>query len=255
MVVGAGDLARHACQYLVDAGVARLVVTSRTFYNAATLATACGGTAVPYAELDRHLAAVDVVITATSCPTPILTEARIRPALNSAVAARRRNRGKAPLLLIDLSVPRNVEPSVGRIPGVSLFDIDSLAEIVSRNHCTRLAAVRACEAIILDEVRAFERWIEQARVAPVIDQIYRDVRELANVEVRRLFNRCQDLSPDQREEVAQLVDRLVGKLLHPCVAAIRQGSTEPATATLPKAFESLRISFSSRPNLEPALAH
>jgi glutamyl-tRNA reductase len=255
MVVGAGDMARHACQYLVDAGVARLVVTSRTFYNAATLATACGGTAVPYAELDRHLAAVDVVITATSCPTPILNEARIRPALNSAVAARTRNRGNAPLLLIDLSVPRNVEPSVGRIPGVSLFDIDSLAEIVSRNHCTRLAAVRACEAIILDEVRAFERWIEQARVAPVIDQIYRDVRELANVEVRRLFNRCQDLSPDQREEVAQLVDRLVGKLLHPCVAAIRQGSTEPATATLPKAFESLRISFSSRPNLEPALAH
>jgi glutamyl-tRNA reductase len=250
MVVGAGDMARHACQYLVDAGVARLVVTSRTLHNAATLATACAGTAVPYADLDRHLAAVDVVITATSCPTPILTEARIRPI----AAGSLERRGGAPLLLIDLSVPRNVEPAVARIPGVSLFDIDSLAEVVARNHCTRLAAVRACEAIIHDEVRAFERWIEQARVAPVIDQIYRDVRELANVEVRRLFNRCHDLSPAQRDEVAQLVDRLVGKLLHPCVAAIRQGSTEPATATLPRAFESLRLNFATRPVLEPALA-
>jgi glutamyl-tRNA reductase len=252
MVVGAGDMARHACEYLVDEGVDRLVVTSRTFKNASTLAAVCGGVAVPYAELDEHLAAVDVVITATACPTPILTDERVRR--TTADVSRR---GGAPLLLIDLSVPRNVEPAVARIPNVILLDIDSLADVVGRNHDTRRASVRACEAIIDEELGAFERWIDQARVAPVIDQIYRDVREMANVEVRRLFNRCQDLSAGQREEVAQLVDRLVGKLLHPCVSAIRQGTSEPATATLARAFESMRVSFGARGSsnpLEPALA-
>jgi glutamyl-tRNA reductase len=225
----------------VDEGVGRLVVTSRTFKKASTLAAVCGGVALPYADLDRHVVDADVVITATACPTPILTEERVRRAIREVAA-----RGANPLLLIDLSVPRNVEPAVARLPGVTLYDIDSLADVIGRNHDTRIGSVRACEAIIEEELRAFERWIDQARVAPVIDQIYRDVRELANVEVRRLFNRCQDLSAGQRDEVAQLVDRLVGKLLHPCVSAIRQGTSEPAPATLSKAFESMRVSFGTR---------
>jgi glutamyl-tRNA reductase len=158
--------------------------------------------------------------------------------------------------VIDLSVPRNVEPAVVHLPCVTLYDIDALAGVVARNHRGRVAAVRACEAIIDQEVRAFDRWIDQSRVAPVIDQICRDVRELADVEVRRLFNRCRDLSAAQREEVAQLVDRLVAKLLHPCVSAIRQGTTEAAPVTLAKAFESMRLSFGARDSgpPEPALA-
>jgi glutamyl-tRNA reductase len=251
MVVGAGDMARHACEYLMAQGVGRLFVTSRTFKNAGTLAAVCGGVAVPYAELDRYLGSVDVVVTATACPTPILTVERVR----RATAGVKRSDGP-PLLVIDLSVPRNVEPAVVHLPCVTLYDIDALAGVVARNHRGRVAAVRACEAIIDQEVRAFDRWIDQSRVAPVIDQICRDVRELADVEVRRLFNRCRDLSAAQREEVAQLVDRLVAKLLHPCVSAIRQGTTEAAPVTLAKAFESMRLSFGARDSgpPEPALA-
>jgi glutamyl-tRNA reductase len=244
LVIGAGDMAQHACQYLVGAGAGRLTVTSRTFQNARTLAAACGGVAAPYAELDRHLAAADVVITATSCPTPILTEERVRRA-----ATDRSGRAAAPLLLIDLSVPRNVEPAAARVPGVTLYDIDALAGVVAHNHHSRASAVAACEAIIDQELRAFERWIEQAKVGPIIDRIYRDVRELADVEVRRLFNRCAGLSADQRDQVHQLVDRLVGKLLHPCVSAIRErgsGKVDDDVASehpLVSAFQAMRLNF------------
>ena len=244
LIVGAGDMAQHACQYLAEAAVAKLVVTSRTYNNARSLATACGGVAVPYAQLDQCLVEADVVITATSCPTPILTVDRVQ------CAAQARPVGR-PLLLVDLSVPRNVEPAVGQLEGVRLYDIDSLAQAVDRHHRSRLAAIKACETIIEQEVQAFGKWIDQARVGPIIDQIYRDVRELAGIEVRRLFNRRQDLSPDMKDEVTQLVDRLVGKLLHPCVSVIRQSPTEQTTpATLAKAFESVRLSFKPEPSGE-----
>ncbi len=217
LVVGAGDMAQHACRYLAEAAVGRLVVTSRTFNNARTLADACGGVAAPYGDLDRHVAQADVVITATSCPTAILTEDRIQRVCTERASDR-------PLVLIDLSVPRNIAPEAGRLPGVQLYDIDSLAEVVTRSHRSRNAAARECEAIIDEEVQVFEQWIAEARVAPLIGQIFRDVREVAEVEVRKLFNRCPDLSAKHKDEVAQLVDRLVGKLLHPCVAAIREGT-------------------------------
>ena len=243
LIVGAGDMAQHACQYLAEAAVAKLVVTSRTYNNARSLATACGGVAAPYAQLDECLADADVVITATSCPTPILTIDCVRRAVSARPAGK-------PLLLVDLSVPRNVEPAVGQLDAIRLYDIDSLAQAVDHHHRSRLAAIKACETIIEQEVEAFGKWIEQARVGPIIDQIYRDVRELAGIEVRRLFNRRQDLAPDIKEDVTQLVDRLVGKLLHPCVCAIRQGATAAATAadqtmpaSLAKAFESVRFNF------------
>jgi glutamyl-tRNA reductase len=235
LVVGAGDMSQHACRYLAEAAVGRLVVISRTFNNARTLAEACGGVAAPYAELDRHLGEADVVIAATSCPTPILTEKRLE-----SVAVGRLDR---PLVLIDLSVPRNIEPGAGRAAGVKLYDIDSLVGVVQRTHRGRAAAVRACGGIIDDEVRAFERWIAEARVAPLIGQIFRDVRELADVEVRRLFNRCPEFSPDQKDEVAQLVDRLVGKLLHPCVSAIREGTANAGAAHVGDVLEESRLSF------------
>lgn len=235
LVVGAGDMAQHACRYLAEAGVGRLVITSRTFNNARTLAQACGGNAAPYAELDEHLAAADVVIAATSCPTPILTEQRVGRAMERA--------GGRQLLLIDLSVPRNIESAAGRVPGVKLHDIDSLSDLAGRNHHTRSVAARQCEAIVEEEVRIFERWIADARVGPLIGRMFRDVRELANIEVRQLFNRCPDLSADHKDEVAQLVDRLVGKLLHPCVGAIRERAASVSSKDITEELDEQRLIF------------
>jgi len=244
LVVGAGDMAQHACRYLSQAAVGRLVVTSRTFNNARTLADACGGFAALYADLDRHLVQADVVITATSCPNAILTQERVARVCGD-------RQSDQPLVLIDLSVPRNIAPEAGSLPGVKLYDIDSLAEVVARSHRNRNAAARECEAIINEEVQVFERWISEARTAPLIGQIFRDVRELADIEVRRLLNRCPDLSARHKDEVEQLVDRLVGKLLHPCVAAIRQGTQQAPPNRLPEVLKGEGLLFTS---LKPVLS-
>ena len=114
----------------------------------------------------------------------------------------------------------------------------------------RARAVGAAEAIIDEEVAAFDRWINDMRVAPLIGQIYRDVRALAEVEVRRLFNRCPDLSSDHQDEVTQLVDRLVGKLLHPCVSAIRQGTQSPPRRIFAGSSKARRSRSPAAPELE-----
>jgi glutamyl-tRNA reductase len=232
LVVGAGEMAQQACEYLRDAGVGRLLVTTRTLTNARTLAQACGGEGVAYAELDRHVIDAEIVITATACPTSILTVERVHSAQEA--------RGNRPILLVDLAMPRNIDPQVVEVPGVTLIDIDCLGRIVDANRGEREAAATECERIIEEEVAVFQKWVGEARARPMIDQIVQDVHELANIEVRRTLNRCANLTERQQEEVRQLVDRLVGKFLHPCLATIRSGTD------LAEAFRAMRLSFEAQ---------
>jgi glutamyl-tRNA reductase len=250
LVVGAGEMAQHACEYL-HGTVGRLLVTTRTLANAHTLAQTCGGEGVPYAELDRYLVEADIVITATACPTAILTEQRIRRIQEL--------RGNRPILLVDLALPRNIDPRVVEVGGVTHIDIDGVGAVVEDNRGQRLGEVAECERIIDEEVQAFERWVGEARVRPLIDQIVQDVRELANVEVRRTFNKCRDLTDAQRAEVQELIDRLIAKFLHPCLATIRQETrtrdgreAADAGTSLAEAFRSLRLNFESGPAPAPA---
>ena len=136
-------------------------------------------------------------------------------------------------------MPRNVDPQVVALPGLTLLDIDGVGSIVDANRGDRVAAMAECDRIIEEEVSAFQRWVGEARARPMIDQIVQDVHELANIEVRRTLNRCADLTDQQRDEVRQLVDRLVGKFLHPCLATIRSGTD------LVQAFRAMRLSFAS----------
>jgi len=235
LLVGAGEMAQLTARYLHAAGARRLAITTRTFTNARTLAEACCGEAVAFEQLDQQLREADVVITATSCPTAFLRATRVGQAQEA--------RGGRPLLLIDLAVPRNIEPEAGTLPGVSLFDVDALGHMVAENFRQRLGQIELCEKIIAEEVEAFEQWANESKVRPLIEQMYQDVRALAQIEVRRLYSRCPELTAQQQAEVTQLVDRLVGKLMHPCVSAVRQQSMSASAATLAEAFHTTRMSF------------
>jgi glutamyl-tRNA reductase len=237
LIVGAGEMARLTAEYLRDAHASHFVVTTRTLSNAKALAEICHGTAVPFTDLDHQIARADVVITATNSPVALLTRERI--------SAARASSGNRPLVLVDLSVPRNIEPDVRDLPGVRLYDVDALGRILEDNQLQRLAQLESCEQIVEEEVAAFEKWAAESSVRPLIEQMYQDVRALAEIEVRSFMRRCPELSESQKQAVSQLADRLVGKLMHPCVCAVRQPNRFDG-AVLAEAFHGVRIGFDSR---------
>jgi glutamyl-tRNA reductase len=224
LVVGAGDMAQLVCQYLRDADANKFIVTSRTLLNAKALAEACEGEAVPFDQLDEQLSHADIVIAATACPQPFLTAERIRE-------AQKKRRGRL-LFLIDLAVPRNVDPEAAKLEQVYVYDIDALGKMVAETQQHRATQLEACEHILDAEVEEFERWVVQAKLNPLIQQMYQDAYEVGEAELERLFNRCPDMTPEQKKAVAQTVDRLVGKFMHPCVATIRRHSLAEPSATL-----------------------
>ena len=241
LIVGAGEMARLSAEYLCQAEAGNFVVTTRTLSNARVLADVCHGRAVPFQELDEQLRQADVVITATSSPAAILTASRIAKAQQS--------RGGRALLLVDLAVPRNIEPQVRSIPGICLYDVDSLGEIIGQYRRHRSGQIAACQSIIEEEVAAFQKWLAESRVRPLIEQMYEDVRALAAIEVRGFFRHCPDLTEPQRHGVEQLADRLVGKLMHPCVRAVRQYRSFDSAETLADAFHGVRLGFAPTPQV------
>jgi len=214
LVIGAGEMAQLTCQHLRESDARKFVIATRTLTNAKALADACAGEAVPWDHLDDELAQADIVITATACPTAILTVDRVR-------AAQKQRRGKL-LFIIDLAVPRNVEPAVSHLEQVVVYDIDALGKIVAANRQQRVGQLELCEEILDEEVGAFEKWLDSVELNPLVEQMFHDARDLRDMELQRLFRRCPDLSDEQRGEVMILVERLVGKFMHPCVSTLRR---------------------------------
>lgn len=221
LVVGAGEMAQLVCQYLREANANRFVVTTRTLTNAKALADACQGEAVPYDQLDQQLIHADIVITATACPMPIITAERIR-------AAQRHRRGRL-LFLIDLAVPRNVDPACGKLDQVYVIDVDELGRMVAENQKLRNGQLETCEKILDEEVSAFEQWLDSTKLNPLIEQMFKDARDLRDAELQRLYRKCPNLTDDEKKAVEQVVDRLVGKFMHPCVSALRRQGEGSAT--------------------------
>jgi glutamyl-tRNA reductase len=242
LIVGAGEMAQLTAQHLKAAEAKQIVVTTRTLQNARVLAEACGGEAAPFAELDEELVDADVVITSTTCPTAILTVGRVRRAM-----LRRGDAGGVrPLMLVDLAVPRNVDAEVSEIEGVTLYDVDALGNIVERFRQQRASAVESGESIVEEEVEGFGRWVAQSKVGPLIERMYEDVRALAEIEVRGMLRKCPDLTEAQRVEVKKLVDRVVAKLMHPCVDTIREAEAAGPAVKLADAFHLTRLNVMSK---------
>jgi glutamyl-tRNA reductase len=232
LVVGAGEMAQLVCEYLRGANATRFVVTSRTHANAKAIAEACEGEAVPFDQLDDQLVAADIVITATNCPKPIITMERLKE-------IQKRRQGRL-LFLIDLAVPRNVEPGCGSIDQMYIYDMDALGRIVATNQQQRQAQLQVCERILDEEVGLFEKWMCEKQINPLIAQIYSDARDVRDAELNRLLRRCPNLSEEEKAEVTQAVERLVNKFMHPCITTMRSHSTTTGPShTLAKALHAV----------------
>lgn len=206
LIVGAGEMAEVAARALSDRGVGKLSFINRTYSRAEGLAQKMPGQALNWSELHQALVGVDAVITATGAPHLVIHQRDVQPAIDERI-------GK-PLTIVDIAVPRDVEMSVGELPGVRLFDIDDLKSVVDDNIASRQAAIPQVEAIVREEVVRFQEWLRERGVVPVLVALRRKAKGIAQEEMKRNSEELGRLTPEGQESVSRMVNRIVNKLLH-----------------------------------------
>jgi glutamyl-tRNA reductase len=207
LIVGAGKMARLAAQTLRQAGAAELVIANRTPAHGRALAAELDGRSVPLEAIDRELATVDLVVASTAAMSPTVTLDAVRRGLD------RRQAGR-PLVVLDLGVPRDVEPEVRRLRGVVLADLDALRAVLETEHDGPRREVERVRELIAEETAGFMSGQRSAKLAPTIRALHARAEQVRQHELARVGVRLAGLDPAQREAVDQVTRGLVNKLLH-----------------------------------------
>ena len=218
MIIGAGEMCELAARHFVSNGVSRVLVTNRTFERAEKLAAEFQGRAVPFERFTDHLAEVDIIMTSTGAPTFILDHKQMEEVLR-----RRKNR---PMFLIDIAVPRDIDPKVNDLDNVYLYDVDDLQGVVQANLKERQKEAHRAEAIIKDEIGQFHLWLSNLEVKPTIVALRRRFEETAASEVAKTFGNHKDLTDAQRKGIEAMTNAIVNKLLHRPVALLKRTQNE-----------------------------
>ncbi len=222
LVVGAGAMGALSLATLRRDGASPLLVTNRDPDRAARLADLHDALSVDFADLDSALSTVDLVVCATASPTPVLTATAVSAALERRAANPQSNANHpyGDLVILDLAVPRDVEPAVGELAGVLLIDVAA----IGRAHGSVPAGAEhaQAEAIVTAEVATFLGWLRGSDVTPTVAALRARADEVVTAELDRLAARCPALTDDQRAAVAQAVHRVVQRLLHPPTVRVRQ---------------------------------
>ncbi len=213
LLIGAGEMGAIAVRTLQRRGVSKIMVANRTFKNAEQLAKAWNGQAITFQQLPEALTAADIVISSTGAPHTILNRELLEPAM-----AERPDR---PLFMIDIAVPRDIDPNVTEIPHVHLCDIDDLQSQAEDNVRERAQEIPYVEAIVANELTGFLDWLASLDVVGTITDLRRQIEALRQRELERLFHRL-DLSEHDRELIATMSHRLVNKILHEPTMRLKQ---------------------------------
>lgn len=239
LLLGAGEMSELTAQYLVDSQVRRWWVANRTAARAEELARRFGGVAVPFAEFPERLTEADIVLSSTSAPGFVLG-----PELLAGAMRRRRGR---PLFLIDIAVPRDVDPAVRGLDNVFLFDIDDLEQVVATHRQEREQEIRKVEDLIAEELGGFQDRLNALDASPLIRELRRRAEELQQTELDRWRSRLEHLSEEDRAMVEQILRGYANKLLHvPLVEVKRLANAEDGHLRL----EAIRRLFGLKPDLE-----
>ena len=218
-VIGAGHMSSLAVRAALDAGARDVAVLNRSLPGAERLAAREGGRPGTLEQLAMVLGEADLVLSATGATGVVITARTVRAGLR--LAKRPHGLGR-PLLLMDLAVPRDVEPGVSRLPGVRLASIDDLHPIVANQSAASGAEVAKVEAIVAEESRRFAEWRRTARLAPLIQALRDRGESVQAAELARVAPRLSGLSPREREAVESLARGIVAKLLHRPIVKVKE---------------------------------
>jgi glutamyl-tRNA reductase len=218
MIIGAGEMCELAARHFVTNGVSKVLVTNRTFERAEKLAAEFEGKAVAFEDFVDHLAEADIVMTSTGAPNFILGKRQMEEVLK-----RRKNR---PMFLIDIAVPRDIDPKVNDLDNAYLYDVDDLQGVVQANLKERKKEAGKAEAIVEQEIGQFYQWLGNLEVKPTIIALRRKFEEIRNQETEKTFSNLKDLSSKQRKSIEAMANAIINKILHQPTAILKNAQND-----------------------------
>jgi glutamyl-tRNA reductase len=216
LLVGAGKMSELAARHLVRSGGRATVLGGRTFQKAEALAASLGGQAAPFESLREQLARTEIVISGTGAPGIVIQRADVVAALAA--------RGNRPLFLIDIAVPRDIDPAVGELDGVFLYDLDALKSVSESNLRERRKQAAAAEAIVEREVREFLGWQKSLDVVPTLVELRERGEKIRREELEKARKRLGHLTPEQEHAIDAATTAIVNKLLHAPTVQLKEAA-------------------------------
>jgi glutamyl-tRNA reductase len=232
MIVGAGKMSELAARHLRRSGASHVFVTNRTHERAVEMAALFQGTPVEYTRFVSMLPEVDIVITSSGAPHYILHKDEMQR-----VIAARRNK---PMFLIDIAVPRNIEPAVNDVDNVYLYDIDDLQEVVNSNLRERMKEADHAESMVTEEVDRMMARMKVAEVTPTIVGLQEQLEQIRAAEIDKMRRKCGPLTPEMEQAIEAMTRAIINKVAHGPISELRSHAGNPegahVVAAIRKAF-------------------
>src|SRR5213082_3359935 len=216
LILGAGDMAELAATCLVSEGVRVTLVANRTYERARAIAEQLGARALTLDEAWEHFADADIVLSSTAAPHAVVTWDHVAPAVA--------RRGGRPLCILDLGMPRDVEPAVAQLENVFLYDIDDLQAVAAQAAAERRRDIPAAERIVTEEVERFWGWYGGLAVVPVLREFRDRMEAVRAAELERTLRRLPHLRPEDRDQIEYFSQALLNKFLHQPTVALKEAA-------------------------------
>ena len=214
LLIGAGEMCELAARHLVSGGIKKVLVTNRTYERAVALAQEFRGDPIPFGEIDRGLKTVDIVISATNSPQYLLHHEEVAKVI--------KDRKQRPIFFIDIADPRDIEPKVGDIENVYLYNIDDLQKVANDNIQDREKEAQKAETIVQDEVVKFVNWYQSLEVTPTIVALRKKFEEIRNKELTKTLSIHPNFSEKERQSLEALTSSIINKILHDPLTLLKQ---------------------------------
>lgn len=218
MLLGAGEMAELAARHLLSNGVKDVIVANRTYERGCELAKEFNGRAVRFEDFVHQMVNTDIVICSTGASKYVLVKEQMQRVM--------KERRHKPVFIIDISVPRNIDPEINDIENVYLYDVDDLQGVIDSNVQERQKEAEKAEGIIAEEIETFQKWQSSLDSVPTVIALRDKADTIKKEELDRLLNKLPSLGEKERNAIEYMASAIVHKLIHPPTAALKEDSED-----------------------------
>ncbi len=218
MLLGAGEMAELAAKHMMNFGVTKVVVVNRTFERGCELAKELNGRAVKFEDFLHEAVHTDIIICSTGAPAYVLRKEEMQKVM--------RERKQKPVFIIDISVPRNIDPETNDLDNVYLYDVDDLQGVVDANISERQKEAEKAETIIGEEIESFRRWMSSLSSVPTVVALRNKAELIKKEELEKLINKFPGLGEKEKKAIEYMASAITNKLIHPPTVALREDAED-----------------------------